>query len=506
MRRRGAATVTVSVPTGFTLPEFYEKTTPEAVAEALRIGASLYETLKDIKAEEGNAALAELEAKKQAEIARIREQSIIQLADLQTQLTRADEAYAALQKQHTDRMASALIQERQTIKSTYEAQVQRCQETIASLQHRSQLVALERDTDIQKAEERIKAAVSLTLEEKQRTIERQQLANDKLAALLERNSEELNRLSTNLLAKRLQNSKVKGDEYEAAFREKLIQAYGTGPNFSIEDTAHNGLGHAGDHIMNWDGKKILWEVKNYDAPVKTAEVDKFYRDMSENSTISIGVMVSRYTYITGKNHSGNKHIEFVNDKMYIYLNNFDAMGEDTLPGLMLLFKMYWHASRNFESRETIENAVRTIEKLYTDAAKAKTEWKLHKSHNDAMVRWMAEVVERNEASLKSALTVLQGSGGTDKLTIPKNIFRDVSGEDRAMECIRHILEVTTVSKDDSCVLNDVADAVAKRMNLTRDTIKDRIKGVLLDAAFVPAKGKNPARILGLQINASLTLV
>lgn len=495
MPRRGTVTLTVTVPSGYTLPEFYDTSTPEAVGEALHLGATLHTILKGMKAEETNTILAELETKKQTELARIREQSAAHLKELQAQLAAAHVAHESLK----DQMNVAVSHERST-------QVQRHADTIASLQTRAQLIINERDADIHKAEERIRAALALALDEKQRTIERQQRENDKLAALLEKNSEKLDSLSQTLLAKRLQNTKAKGEEFESIFREKLIQAYGTGPNFSIEDTSKNGIGHAGDHIMNWDGKKILWEVKNYDRPVPSTEVDKFYRDMTENPTITIGVMVSRYTPITGKNHSGNKHIEFVSDKMLLYLNHFDSMGEDTLAGLMLLFKMYWHASRNFESREETENAVRTIEKLHTESVKAKTEWKLHKAHNDAMARWAADLVEKNEECLHSALKTLQGSVRADTLVIPKNIFRDVSGEEKAMDCMRHLLDITTVEEGASCELRELAEAVAKRMNLSNDTVKDKIKGLLLDAAFVPNKGKSAARILGLKMNSCITLV
>jgi hypothetical protein len=138
--------------------------------------------------------------------------------------------------------------------------------------------------------------------------------------------------------------------------------------------------------------------------------------------------------------------------------------------------------------------------------KAKTEWKLHKSHNDALVRWAAELVEKTEECLGSTLRNLQGGITKEKINIPKHIFRDVSGEEKSVECIRHILDSTTVDKNSYCVLNDLADIVSKKMNLTRDTIKDRIKGILLDAAFIPSKGKNPARITGLQLNTSLSLV
>jgi len=505
MPRKGTTTISVVVPSTYDVPDFYSTAPPDAVAEALRIGVTLYETLKEMKVDDSNAALAELEAKKQADVSRIREQTNVNLKQLQEQLTEADLAYTTLQKQQQERLTAAVSAERNSLKTTFEAQVQRQQETIASLQHRIQLATVERDTDIHKAEERTKAALELALKEKERTIERQQLLYDKLNATLEKNSEELSKLREAQLAKRLQNSKAKGDEYEAAFREKLIHAYGTGPHFSVEETAKNGMGHQADLIMNWDNKQILWEVKNYDYPVPTKEVDKFHRDMNENPTISIGVMVSRYTPITGKNNTGAKHIEFLNDKMYIYLNNFDAMSEDTLPGLMLLFKTYWLISRNFESQETIENAVRTIEKLHGDAVKAKTEWKQHKSHNEAMVRWMAETVERTEANLKSALLTLQGGVTKEKIVIPPRIFRDVA-DDKALDTIRHILEVTTVSKDESCVLNDVAQAVAERMSLTRDTVRDHIRGLLSDAALIPNKGKNPARIQGLQIKSTLSVL
>ena len=61
-------------------------------------------------------------------------------------------------------------------------------------------------------------------------------------------------------------------------------------------------------------------------------------------------------------------------------------------------------------------------------------------------------------------------------------------------------------KDESCVLNDVAQAVSERMGLVRDTVRDHIRGLLLDVAFIPNKGKNPARIQGLQLKSTSSAI
>ena len=367
----------------------------------------------------------------------------------------------------------------------------------------------------ERAEERTSASMQLILEEKQRAMERLERERDKFTAAMERerekftaviekNSEEVRALANSIVVRKTKSSKEKGDDFEALFKEHLVAAYSTGPGFAIETTASNGHGHEADLLMKWDDKSILWEAKNYTDIVPTKEVEKFHRDMAENPTVSIGVMVSRSTPIRGKSNTGSKFIEFMNDRMLVYINNYDTLPETTLQDLMLVFKLYWHSSRNFESQESIETAIRSLENLRAEAAKARTEWKHHKAQNDAMVRWMSEQVERAEERLQYALRTLQGTVSTTPLDIPSGIFRDVTGEAKSLEYIRCILEVAEPSTS-SCVLNDLATLVSDKIKVGRDTVRAHIRGLLLDDAYIGPKGKNAARVAGLSLKNEFTV-
>lgn len=514
MAYKHAKKLVLHVPPTFDLPVFYETATPEIIAQALTLGANLYETLQTTATTQ---SMHEIEQQKKIEISRIKESSEKTIAELQQQLEHVEKTRTELMQEQTTRSIQMLEAQKHAIESArkesyttavnehiaklkkIESELGIAHERIAILQERRHQLEQSRDADILRAEERTRALLQHTIDEKQRAIERLEREKDKLNTILEHQTDELRTLG-DLIRRKPQNVKTKGGEFETLFREKLNLAFGTGPNYKLECTALSNVGHAGDYIMYWGEHAILWEVKNYDKPVPTAEVDKFHRDVRENAHVKIGVMVSRYTPIIGKHASGDRSVEFLEGKMYIYLNNYESMSDDALPSLMLLFKLWWESSKEITESETLIHAIRTIEKLHSDAMKAKTEWRLHKSRNDDLIRWMAEQVEKTEERLQYALKTLQGN--THKqIEIPPNIFRDVTGEDRATEIIQSILEIATYKEDDSCVLNDLAEGLAKKKGFSRDTMRSHIRGVLLDTSIIPQHGKNPARVKGLVISA-----
>jgi len=507
--------VLLTVPGGADVPEWYTSAAPEDIATALQLGASLFGTLQALKLRDTDTVIADLEEKNQAELKRISAAATATQQRLQQELQALNAAKSQLQQKHAEEMAklsathsTALEEERllaqRNARTAFESQIARLQEQSESLQSRLKLLDEQRSADIHFAEQRTVAAMNLVLEEKQRAIDRLEKDRERLAASVDTYSQELKFLTATLATRRAQTTKEKGGDFEMEFRDRLIQAFGTGQGFALQTTAAKGVGHAGDHMMNWGDKTILWEVKDYDKPVPTQEIEKFHRDMKENPTTSIGVMVSRSTYITGKSAAGPKHIEFMNDQMLIYLSEFDRMPTTTLQDLMLLFKMFWYANRNFESKETIEAAIRNIERLHKEATQAKLDWRVHKSRNDDMMRWISEHVESTEERLRYALRDLQGMNESTPFQIPEGIFRDATGEEKKLELIRVILDIAEAAPGESCVLNDLANIVSEKVHLSRDTVKSHIRDVLLDESFTPPRGNKPARILGLRIKAELS--
>jgi hypothetical protein len=484
-------------------PPFYTTATPDEISEALEIGASLYGTLKSMRAETTAEELRALEERKQAEIAKVRAAADERMQELSAELASTATAAQAAQRELKQRLQTiedtTRQEEREQQQRAATAKVAVLEQRYEALQERKTALEACRDQDIRIAEERTRLLLQHAMDEKERAIQRSERMLEQLQDAYTRQTDELRTLGDLIRRKPSANVKVKGSEYEAIFREKLLAAYGLGDGFSLVDTAHQGVGHAGDYLMTWGGHTILWEVKNYDKPVPTAEVDKFRRDMKENQHVRIGVMVSRYTPITGKTAKGDRDIEFIEGKMLLYLSNFEQLGDEILPSLMLLFRLWWESEKNTEEAESKEAMFRSIERLHANAVKSKTEWRLHKTRMEEALRWMAEVVEEHEHKLQHAIHILRGA---TILQVPEGIFRACDGDERSQQLIQLVLEHVEPSATDSVVLNELADKIGKVKGLSRDTAKTHIRSVLLDTAIEPPKGKQPARVMGVQWKSS----
>jgi hypothetical protein len=495
------ATIHLEVPFDYTLPDFYDHAAPSTVADALTIGASLYGILHKKHTDD---RIQDLEARKTAEITAIRDAAAAQINDLNTQLDALKSTHAQRLKElaelQTTREAAARHDENERLTRSYTQKLRDLQTELSEIQERNAALVARRtelessrDTDIARAEESTKALLQIAMDEKQRSLERLEHEKEKLTAILEKQTAEIASLNDFIRRKPTTNVKTKGNDFEAAFRTRLVAAFGVNPQFSIEDSARNGVGHAGDFKMKWGEHTVLWECKDYDKPVPAAEVEKFKRDMKENADVRVGVMISRFTPIVGKTASGDRHVEFLDGKMYLYLSQFEDMSEDTLKNLMPLFQFWWNSDRNTESEESRITAVRQIEKLYANATKARTEWRVHKARMEDVMRWMAETVEENELKLQQALNVLNGAVAL--LDVPSGIFRSCDGDERATQLIQLMLEIIEPAPDSSILMNELAEQVAKRQLISASTAKTHIRSVLLDDVLEIPKGK-PMRIRG----------
>lgn len=489
---------TVLVPEGTDLT-WYTTASPEMVAEALTLGATLHTTVKNLKAGE---AVAELTARQATELATVRATAEERIAAIQAQLElaiaertnataraqtlfetqHAEQAVATqaekerLQAQHATRMAEA------------QAELQSLKERINGLEARRKTLEEGRDVDIRVAEERTKALLQTALDEKERTAQRLESTLTALQASYATQSADIRAL-TDLIRCKQQNVRVKGTAYENEFRAKLLTAFGLVHGFKITDSARSSTGHAADYLTNLEDHAVMWETKDYDRPVPIAEVEKFRRDMKENHEVRIGVMVSRATAITGMTETGDRAVEFREGKLLIYLSNFEAMPDSTLADLLLLFRIWWKHDTGSEDEveEATQVAIRQVERLHADATKAKTEWRLHKARMNELLRWMEEQVETVEARLRATLNVLQGS--VDTVAVPPGLFRDVAGDATMVADIQTVLRATTVDPTESVTLNELADAFSAERKMSRDVAKRHLLSVFLDSVIETPRGK-----------------
>ena len=98
--------------------------------------------------------------------------------------------------------------------------------------------------------------------------------------------------------------------------------------------------------------------------------------VSIDKNIKVGIMMSRFTTITGKAKRGDFFTELVGDQLHIYVSNADTFGDSLFQLLPHLWTAHWEAiSKNIRQEdEELERALRGLDRLIERISKRKTEW------------------------------------------------------------------------------------------------------------------------------------
>lgn len=468
----------------FHVPEIYLTGDPADIEEALWIGATIQGAVTGRRGDEGARRLAE---EKERELAAIRGRYAEQEAALRTALAEAEAAAATAAQQAAKAERTAADGQLAILQSRYEALDARRKELEAS-----------REQDIQAATARCQQIMEKVVQAKEDQISRMEAAHARLQEGLTKHSEELVRLSAAVQRKTTAsaNVKTKGSEYESEFRDKLVRAYGLVSGFSLKET-RLGAGHEMDFVMRMEDETVMWELKDYSAPVPKAEVDKFIRDLRGNEG-RIGVMISRTTDITGKAAGGDFVVETDEGKLAIYIGRFESWcgeGGETqvFQTLAAIFRLWWSARRPDEEGAAaapaidVDGLIKELERQLVDVAKRRTEWRQHKSRLDEAARWVADLLEEAEGRLDRLLKTVRGTATAPKHTVPTGIFREADDE-RGRQWIQSILDVAIPTEGHTVELRELVDGLAAIHKLSKDTIRTHVKSVLLDTSITKGKG------------------
>lgn len=101
--------------------------------------------------------------------------------------------------------------------------------------------------------------------------------------------------SVHVTEKTMQQSSVIGINGETQIEEILKHYY------KVQNTSKTGK--CGDLIIDIGDCKVLVEVKKYSKTVPSTELEKFYRDIDANSSISSAIIISLTSKIVGKSRS-----------------------------------------------------------------------------------------------------------------------------------------------------------------------------------------------------------
>jgi hypothetical protein len=119
----------------------------------------------------------------------------------------------------------------------------------------------------------------------------------------------------------------KGTQGEKDF-DDLVKQYTNWPTLKNMSKTSHGTDRS-CRIRKCD---TLFEIKNYSSDVPKKEVEKFQRDMEENSDNPLGVFISLNTNITGKKDTPLIQVEWTSkSQLLLYINSFNShSAEDVL--------------------------------------------------------------------------------------------------------------------------------------------------------------------------------
>lgn len=268
--------ITLTVPTEYSLPHIFSTLDEAQTALALSLGAYAYQTVKQ-RGEQ------------------------ITHAELSRRLT---EAAAAKYEPDLESLEKQVAKLKERVQEEQERRLS-TEKTIREEERRNrEEIVTEKNKRIQSLEEQVKE-FAVTIRESSRQM-----------------SDNFQHFKDQIL-KNTSGSKKKGDIGEAVFENILERAFGGGSandKFDIQNVGKEG--HQADLRMNWQGQRIMLEVKNYDRNVDGKEVLKFHKDMEAAKDCPIGLMISLNTGITGHMKAGKVDIEMLHDgRMCVFLNS-----------------------------------------------------------------------------------------------------------------------------------------------------------------------------------------
>jgi hypothetical protein len=210
--------------------------------------------------------------------------------------------------------------------------------------------------------------------------------------------------------------------------------------------------------------------------------------VKENPQAHIGVMISRYTDMYGKNANGHLLTEFDGENMMIYINRFEEFcGEDELRVFQMLhslFRIWWEYHK--EDNKTFDRVemIRELEKAIEDLGKRRTEWRRHKAHLEELTRWSTDLLDESEDRLDRLLKKARHSPAADSadtVVMPEGVFRE-TGEEKERLWTSSIMKVCSIGGE--IEVRDLVERLSTHHKLSKDTIRTNVMSIIKDSAVL----------------------
>ena len=263
--------ITLTLPAEYIIPSIYSTTSPFMNAELLNYGVQMIERMKQFNYEE----------KMKEKDRRIKE--------ITDELT-------SLRENNGDEFEQRRLELSNMINDDLKVQLQ---EGLAITLEDERNARLETQAQIDKLEQIIR----------EKDVKTEKLRNEMY--------DKFNSVSDIMISRNNRENQVKGALNEANMERLIIQTFGDVADFHIYPKEE----HAGDHIFDWSGYKIMWEDKDYMIKVSQKEVDKAFDDFSRHRECEVLIFVSTNTNISGREHLKNINLEIYEGRLVIFISN-----------------------------------------------------------------------------------------------------------------------------------------------------------------------------------------
>ncbi|XP_057369296.1 uncharacterized protein LOC130690305 isoform X2 [Daphnia carinata] len=306
--------------------------------------------------------------------------------------------------------------------------------------------------DLKTANDKLeKAKDDLLKAEREYSVNLKQMGEDKLIAIQEavaKAHKELgdknNSLQSQLLSLtgRQAGSATKGKDNECAFATLLDKAYGPNKSYKRLDKIGN---MSGDHIVEWEGMKIMIENKKHAKRIVSGEVVKAIRDFESNKDCNVLMFVSEDSTIIGHERPGDLDVTHTADgRTAIWMGNF-SFNEDKVTYLQMIGQFILELGvlqtnvKQLESAEAIENYKFKVDNLVHHFRRTKADLdnllKLQRQcqseHNKTwgkLKEEMVSVLKRFDERQADAIEIESNNNNTDganaDVTVAKNTSRN----------------------------------------------------------------------------------
>lgn len=306
-----------------------------------------------------------------------------------------------------------------------------------------------------------------------------------------------------------------GRSFEESVERVLRQIFGARQGFVLEDV--HTVNHSGDFIMQFDGLRILLELKSYDPKTKvpTKEVEKLARDLSTiEPPCDAAIMISACSDITGFYSCGPLEVSSsVACVPVLFVNNFLSLGDPALTfhTIKVFFSLIAKRKADIISlkdndSEEEDEVIGKLKRIHAECARRCNYYlaDINKQSTEllkqvAIIKNSATHLRDNIVALIESETlrfngilqlVVMSSSATDEeetFAADRTVFGDfLKMSDAHKNLIKSITQSFIVSgnHDDKCSTKDILTFIQVEMKTTSEkTARDIMKSVFLDSVI-----------------------